>query len=113
MIGKLSVLVGWAHGAPSVVKEFCEVISTLVLGEIGRWCFGGGKLRERVGDLIICLLLFYFLRPWVPALPEFFGVKPSAGSLALALALLGGHVVGHVLFEAFKKRTGIDLKGGK
>jgi hypothetical protein len=41
--------------------------------------YGGGRLRERCADAIISALLFYLIRPWIPAIPPIFGVKILPG----------------------------------
>lgn len=99
-----------------LVIAFCsEPIDTLKIffiitfGEIGRWLYGGGKLRERCGDLIICLLVFFLLKPHLVNLPTFYGVKISSGAVAIVISLLGTHGIGKLLFFAIKKKTGVDL----
>ncbi|QDE43578.1 hypothetical protein [Citrobacter sp. CF971] len=94
---------------------FSEPIDTIkmffiiTLGEIGRWLYGGGKLRERCGDLIICLLLFYLVKPHLVSLPPLHGVKISSGAVAIIISLLGTHGISRIFFFALKKKTGIDL----
>ena len=103
----------WLQTLFSTPHEAIGIALTLILGEVGRWCLGGGKFRERLGDLIICLLLFYLVRPWIPVLPEIAGVKIRPGAVAIAIALLGSHGIGQILAFYFKKRTGISLTGDK
>lgn len=103
----------WLQVLFSAPREAIEIALTLILGETGRWCLGGGKFRERIGDLITCLLLFYLIRPWIPVLPELYGVKIRPGAVAIIIALLGSHGVGQILAYYFKKRTGIHLTGDK
>jgi len=54
----------WLQLLFSTPHEVLDIALTLILGELGRWCLGGGKFRERLGDLIVCLMLFYLVRPW-------------------------------------------------
>ena len=60
--------------------ETVKIIIILTLGEMGRWLYGGGNLRERAGDLIISLLFFYLIRPHAMNLPPLFGTKLSSGA---------------------------------
>lgn len=103
----------WLRLLFSTPHEALDIALTLVMGELGRWCLGGGKFRERLGDLIICLLVFYLVRPWIPVIPPVFGVQVRPAAVAIAIALLGSHGVGQILAYYFKKRTGISLTGEK
>ncbi|NDO83239.1 hypothetical protein CJP72_21460 [Citrobacter sp. NCU1] len=109
-MGKHVSFMQWLHLALTTPFEAFEIAATLILGEVGRWCLGGGKLREKIGDLITCLLIFYLVRPWIPILPAIAGVKIRPGAIAIVIALLGGHSVGNLLAYYFRKRTGIDIK---
>lgn len=84
----------------------------LILGEVGRWLLGGGKIREAMGDLIICLLIFYLIRPHILSLPPVMGVQLSPGQIAIIISLLGSRVIKSIFTWAFKKKTGLDLTGG-
>lgn len=99
-----------------LVIAFCsEPIDTLKIffiitfGEVGRWLYGGGKLRERCGDLIICLLIFFLIKPHLVSLPDFYGVKISPGAVAIVISLLGTHGISKLFLFAIKKKTGIDF----
>lgn len=89
--------------------EVIKIIVILTLGELGRWLYGGGKLRETAGDLIISLLLFYLIRPHIMQLSSLLGTKISSGAIAICIALVGSHGISQILFYTIKKRTGIDL----
>lgn len=86
-----------------------KIILIITLGEVGRWLYGGGKLRERCGDLIICLLIFFLVRPHVANLPMLYGVKISSGAVAIIISLLGAHGIGKLFLSLFKIKTGIDI----
>lgn len=103
MLGKLLVAV------VSQPTELIKIVTILTLGEMGRWLYGKGHFRERAGDLIISLLLFYLIRPHIINLPPLFGTKISSGAVAICIALLGTHGISRLLAYAVKKRTGIDL----
>ncbi|EFE08609.1 hypothetical protein [Citrobacter youngae] len=89
--------------------EAIKIMFILTLGEVGRWLYGGGRFRERAGDLIISLLLFYLIRPHIANLPPLFGTKISSGAIAISIALLGTHGISQLLIYTVKKRTGIDF----
>lgn len=86
-----------------------KMIFIITLGEIGRWLYGGGQLRERCGDLIICLLIFFLVKPHIVSLPTFHGIKVSAGAIAIIISLLGTHGIGRIFLFAIKVKTGIDI----
>lgn len=89
--------------------EAVKIVIILTLGETGRWLYGGGRFRERAGDLVISLLLFYLIRPHIINLPPVFGTKLSSGAVAIFIALLGTHGISQVLIYVIKKRTGLDI----
>ena len=89
--------------------EAVRIVVILTLGEIGRWLYGGGRFRERAGDLVISLLLFYLIRPHIMKLPPIFGTKLSSGAIAICIALLGTHGISRILIYTIKKRTGFDI----
>lgn len=89
-------------------KETIKVMSILMLGEIGRWLYGKGKIRERIGDLIVCLMIFYLIRPHIIVIPPLYGIKLSPGAIAIIIALLGTHGIGRVFLYMIKKKTGIE-----
>lgn len=86
-----------------------KMIFIITLGETGRWLYGGGKFREKCGDLIICLLIFFLVKPHIISLPPFHGVKISSGAIAIIISLLGTHGIGRFFLFALKIKTGIDL----
>ena len=92
-------------------KDTIKMVLIISLGEIGRWLYGGGKFREKCGDLIICLLIFFLVKPHIVSLPELYGVKISAGAIAIIISLLGTHGVSVLLFFFLKKKTGFDISG--
>lgn len=92
------------------LPESAKILLIIVLGEVGRWLCGGGKVRERVGDAIICVLIFYLVRPWIPKLPPIYGVQVRPGAVAIVITLLGGLVCMQVLTWAFEKKTGLKLE---
>lgn len=96
-------------GVVSQPAEVVRKVIILTLGEIGRWLYGGGRLRERVGDLIICLLIFYLIRHHIINLSPLLGTKLSSGAIAICIALIGTHGISQILIYIFKKRTGLDL----
>lgn len=89
--------------------EAVKIVVILTLGEAGRWLYGGGRFRERAGDLVISLLLFYLVRPHIMNLPPVFGTKLSSGAIAICIALLGAHGISQFLIYIIKKRVGIDI----
>jgi len=89
--------------------EMVRIVIIITLGEFGRWLYGGGRFRERCGDLILCLMLFYLIRSHVKSIATALGVDISPGAIAIIISLLGAHGIGQMLFYAIKKRTGIDL----
>ncbi|ATG02896.1 Uncharacterised protein [Lelliottia amnigena] len=96
----------------ALISEPVEVIKIfliLTLGELGRWLYGGGRIREMAGDLIISLLLFYLIRPHIIQLSEMIGTKVSSGAIAICIALIGSHGISQILIYAIKKRTGVDI----
>ncbi|MGL5437710.1 MAG: hypothetical protein ACRDBO_20395 [Lachnospiraceae bacterium] len=108
MSGKITVS-EWVTTLISQPVEMTRVICIITLGELGRWLYGGGRFREMAGDVIICLLLFYLIRPHVMQLSDWAGVKISSGAIAICLSLVGTHGVGQILVYTVKKRTGIDI----
>lgn len=103
-------LIEWLRTFLSQPFDVFEITIALILGEIGRWCHGGGRLREKTGDLIICLLIFYLIYPWIPVLPPIAGIKIRPGAIAIIISLLGSHGVEKILLYFFNKKTGIDLE---
>ncbi|WP_336220733.1 hypothetical protein [Citrobacter amalonaticus] len=99
----------WITTLISQPVEMTRVFCIITLGEFGRWLYGGGKFREMAGDVIICLLLFYLIRPHVMQLSAMAGVKVSSGAIAIFLSLVGTHGIGQLLVFTVKKRTGIDI----
>lgn len=93
----------------SAPVDTIKIILIIVFGELGRWLYGGGELRERCGDLIICLLIFFLVKPHLVSLPTLYGVKVSAGACAIIISLLGTHGMSKLLFFFVEKKTGIDL----
>ncbi|MGN7790359.1 hypothetical protein [Enterobacter sp. 22452] len=89
--------------------EVIKIVVILTLGEVGRWLYGGGRFRERAGDLVISLLLFYLIRPHIINFPPIFGTKLSSGAIAICIALLGTHGISQILTYTIKKRTGLDI----
>ncbi|QMB06609.1 hypothetical protein HV011_13830 [Citrobacter freundii] len=89
--------------------EWMKLLFIVVLGELARWMYGGGRIRERCADAITCVLLFYLVRPWIPQLPLVMGVKILPGSVAIILALVGGSVCAGILAWVFEMKTGIKV----
>lgn len=108
MSGKISV--GQVMAAlTSEPVEVTKIVIIITLGEVGRWLYGGGKIRQVAGDLIISLLLFFLIRPHVMQLSSALGAHVSSGAIAICIALIGSHGISQILFYTIKKRTGIDL----
>jgi hypothetical protein len=105
-------LSGWLAMLLTHPPDAIRIVIILILGEAGRWLLGGGKLREMLGDLIICLLIFCLIQPHILHFPPFFGVQVSSGQVAIVISLLGSRLIGSVFAWAFKKKTGLDLTGG-
>lgn len=89
--------------------ETLKIILILTLGEFGRWLYGKGKLRERIGDLIVCLMIFYLIRPHIMSIPPLYGIKLSSGAIAIIIALLGTHGIGRIFTFMIRKKTGLEL----
>lgn len=104
-------LSGWFTMFLTHPPDAIRVAFILILGEVGRWLLGGGKLRESLGDLIICLLIFYLIRPHILSLPPVMGVQLSPGQIAIIISLLGSRAIKSIFAWAFKKKTGMDLTG--
>lgn len=102
-------LADWFNQLMDSPPEAIKLLFVLILGELARWMYGGGRIRERCADAIICFLLFYLIRPYIPAIPPIFGIKILSGSVAIVMALLGGSVCARVLAWAFEKKTGISV----
>ncbi|WP_336240460.1 hypothetical protein [Citrobacter werkmanii] len=92
------------------IPDPVKAVLIIILGEIGRWLYGGGKARERLGDTIICVLMFYLVRPWIPHIPPIHGVPIRPGAVAVIITLLGGFTITQALAWAFEKKTGIKLE---
>lgn len=102
----VSMVIGHLFAQP---KESLKIISILTLGELGRWLYGEGKVRERFGDLIVCLMIFYLIRPHIIHLAPVYGVKLSSGAIAIIISLLGTHGIGKILAFMIHKKSGIQF----
>ncbi|EPF5354350.1 hypothetical protein ACSS4C_003512 [Cronobacter sakazakii] len=89
--------------------EMIRILIILTLGEVGRWLCGGGRLRERTGDLIISILLFALIRPHIISTSSIFGMRISSRTIAICIALVGSKGINRILVYIIKKRTGFDI----
>ncbi|WP_050568264.1 hypothetical protein [Cronobacter sakazakii] len=89
--------------------EMIRILIILTLGEVGRWLCGGGRLRERTGDLIISILLFALIRPHIISMSSIFGMRISSRTIAICIALVGSKGINRILVYIIKKRTGFDI----
>ncbi|MEG1090824.1 MAG: hypothetical protein RR184_14275 [Citrobacter sp.] len=101
---------GWFTMLATHPPDAMRIVFILILGEIGRWLLGGGRIREALGDLIICLLIFYLIRPHIMSLPPVLGVQLSPGQVAIIISLLGSRVIKGIFAWAFEKKMGLKLE---
>lgn len=101
---------GWFTMLVTHPPDAMRIAFILILGEAGRWLLGGGRIREALGDLIICLLIFYLIRPHIMSLPPVLGVQLSPGQVAIIISLLGSRVIKGIFAWAFEKKTGLKLE---
>lgn len=101
---------GWFTMLITHPPDAMRIAFILILGEAGRWLLGGGRVREALGDLIICLLIFYLIRPHIMNLPPVLGVQLSPGQVAIIISLLGSRVINGIFAWAFEKKTGLKLE---
>ncbi|WP_234082985.1 hypothetical protein [Enterobacter quasiroggenkampii] len=108
----------YKHTLPEVLlmlftnpPEAARIIGIMGLGGIARACLNSSSgLLKRIGDISCCVLMFYCIKPFIPIMPTIFGVQVSRGTIAIAISLLGTHVIYALIRFFFKRRTGADLK---
>lgn len=104
-------LATWTTAILNAPWEMLKVLLIITFGEIGRWLYGGGNFRGRLGDLIICLLIFFLIKPHISSLPTISGVKISPGAVAICIVLIGAHGIHQIFIFFVKKKLGIDMNG--
>lgn len=88
-------------------KETVGIITILVLGELGRWLYGKGKVREHVSDFIVCYMFFYLIHPYISELPPVHGIKLTSETIAIIIALSGARGISKVMLYVINKKTGL------
>lgn len=115
----------YKHTLPEVLMmlftdppEAFRIIGIMIAGGITRACLGeDSTFKKRSGDIVFCILIFYSIKPFIPVMPTFLGVQVPRGTIAIAISLLGSHVIYTTIKFGLKfflkKKTGIDLKETK
>ena len=83
------------HRVPSVFYALAQLLERyrediylsliIVLVELRRLLYFGGKWRKATGEGLICLVLIHVVRPHIPALPEILGTDFSTYDVASVL----------------------------
>lgn len=82
----------------------------LLGGELARWLLGGrSKWRYLVGDILVCVLVFFALRPFIAAIPAIYGQKISPDIVMIIISLLGTHGIKSVVV-AVARKFGLNLE---
>lgn len=91
--------------------EAVRIIGVMGLGGIARACLNSSSgILKRLGDICCCVLMFYCIKPFIPVMPTIFGVQVPRGTIAIAISLLGSHIIYALIKFFVKRRTGADLK---
>jgi len=94
--------------------EAFRIIAIMAGGAFTRACLGSSNSHlKRLGDLFFCILAFYCIRPFIPVMPTIFGVQVPRGTIAIAISLLGSHIIYAPVKFLIKRRTGVDPPTGK
>ncbi|MHA1086689.1 hypothetical protein [Enterobacter ludwigii] len=108
----------YKHSLPEVLAllftnppEAARIIGIMGLGGIARACLNSSwGILKCIGDISCCVLMFYCIKPFILVMPSIFGVQIPRGTIAIAISLLGSHII-YALIKIFvKRRTGTDLK---
>jgi hypothetical protein len=94
----------------STPNEGARVFLALLGGELARWLLGGrSKWRYLVGDILVCVLVYYAIRPFIAAIPAIYGQKISPDIVMITISLLGAHGIKTVVV-AVARKFGLNLE---
>lgn len=108
----------YKHTLPEVLMmlftnppEAFRIICIMAGGAFTRACLTSSNSHiKRLGDMFFCILAFYCIRSFIPVMPTVFGVQVPRGTIAIAISLLGSHII-YALFKfIIKRKAGIDLQ---
>jgi hypothetical protein len=91
-------------------KEDVYLSLIIMLVELGRLLYFGGKWRKATGEGLISLVLIHVFRPHIPALPAFLGIHLSSYDVAFIIAACGVRGIRRSIEWAIHRYTGAKVK---